>query len=84
MTQYTRFNKRGGDVSFVVGAEVVQRVPDEVSFCFSTSFQFSRSCRPVQFEVVPDKCYKIVKSIIVARPRKGQMKKALNKHSTSY
>jgi hypothetical protein len=28
--------------------------------------------------------YKFVKWIIVARPRKGQINKALNKHSTSY
>jgi hypothetical protein len=60
MTQYTLFNNRGGDVFCVIGAEVIQRVPDEASL--SVSFQFSAVLEAVQFEVVPDKkCNKIVK-----------------------
>jgi hypothetical protein len=35
-----------------------------------------KSAEAVQFEVVPDKkCYKIVKWIIVARPKKAQIKR---------
>jgi hypothetical protein len=47
----------------------------------SDNWEVSRSSP----EVVSDKkCHKIVKWIIVARQSKGQINKALNKHSTSY
>jgi hypothetical protein len=35
MTQYIRFNNGGGDVFSVVGAAVIERVPDEFEFSSS-------------------------------------------------
>jgi hypothetical protein len=62
--------------------EVSQSSP--VSRRVFSSVQFSASSVGSSSQLVPDKkCYKIVKWIIVARPRKGQINKALNKHSTS-
>jgi hypothetical protein len=65
----------------VVGAVVTSRVWSQLQNRVTTE----KSAEAVQFEVVPNKkCYKIVKWIIVARPRNGQINKALNKNSTSY